>query len=219
MSRTLLAACVLAVCLCGALVGDAGLVQSGLAQSPPAKRTVRPARIEAAVAASWSTAEPDWRARLKQDGMQAVCSASRNRPSKSDAERLVAEAKASILYPADGKLMGDWRKGEAVAQNGYGLRFTDTDKTRVIGGNCYVCHQLSRAELSYGTLGPSLLEYGKLRSFTEAAAKAAYDKIYNSHSALPCSQMPRFGVSGTLTMEQIADLVALLMDPASPVNK
>jgi hypothetical protein len=31
--------------------------------------------------------------------------------------------------------------------------------------------------------------------------------------------MPRLGYSGTLTPEQIKDLVGLLLDPASPVNK
>jgi sulfur-oxidizing protein SoxX len=31
--------------------------------------------------------------------------------------------------------------------------------------------------------------------------------------------MPRLGHTGTLTSEQIKDLVGLLLDPASPVNK
>jgi len=31
--------------------------------------------------------------------------------------------------------------------------------------------------------------------------------------------MPRFGHVGALKPEQIVDLVALLLDPASPVNK
>jgi len=31
--------------------------------------------------------------------------------------------------------------------------------------------------------------------------------------------MPRLGHSGTLSAEQIKDLVALLLDPASPVNR
>jgi sulfur-oxidizing protein SoxX len=31
--------------------------------------------------------------------------------------------------------------------------------------------------------------------------------------------MPRFGHNGVLTEEQITDLVALLLDPASPVNR
>ena len=183
------------------------------AQSAP------PASVEAAVASSWTATAPDWLPRLKPDALQQVCTASRNAPSKADGDTIIAAAKASIKYPADGKLVGDWKKGEAVAQNGYGLRFTDTDTTRAIGGNCYACHQIDRKELSYGTLGPALAEYGKIRKFAEADTKAVYEKIYNSHAAFPCSQMPRFGSGGTLTIEQITDLVALLMDPASPVNK
>jgi len=46
-----------------------------------------------------------------------------------------------------------------------------------------------------------------------------YGKIYNAKAYNLCSQMPRLGASGTLTPEQIKDLVALLLDPASPVNR
>jgi sulfur-oxidizing protein SoxX len=46
-----------------------------------------------------------------------------------------------------------------------------------------------------------------------------YGKIYNAKAYNLCSQMPRLGHSGTLTPEQIKDLVGLLLDPESPVNK
>ena len=49
--------------------------------------------------------------------------------------------------------------------------------------------------------------------------KYAYGKIYNSKAYNACSHMPRLGYSGTLTEQQIRDLVALLLDPASPVNQ
>ena len=87
------------------------------------------------------------------------------------------------------------------------------------GGNCYACHQLTKAEVSYGTIGPSLLDYGKIRKFSEADTKAAYEKIYNAQAAYPCSNMPRFGTNKVLTIDQIKDLVALVMSPDSPVNK
>ena len=122
------------------------------------------------------------------------------------------------MYPADGKFMGDWKKGEALAQSGYGLRFTDYPPRQANGGNCYACHQLTRREVSYGTVGPSLLAYGKLRDYKEADVKATYERIYNSHSAFACSNMPRFGANKILTIEQIKDAVALLMSPESPVN-
>ncbi len=175
--------------------------------------------VDKAIKASWTGAAPDWQKRLDQDDLQKICTAAKNNPPAAIANDIIKMAKASIQYPADGKLTGDWKKGEALAQSGYGMRFTDTDTTRPNGGNCYACHQITRAELSYGTLGPSLLEYGKIRKFAEADTKAVYDKIYNSHAALPCSQMPRFGTAGVLKIDDITHLVALLMDPASPANK
>ena len=89
---------------------------------------------------------------------------------------------------------------------------------QVNGGNCYACHQLTKAEVSYGTIGPSLLNYGKIRNFSVADAKAAYEKIYDAQASYPCSNMPRFGTNKVLTIEQIKDAVALLMSPESPVN-
>jgi hypothetical protein len=44
-------------------------------------------------------------------------------------------------------------------------------------------------------------------------------KVYNAQAFVACSTMPRFGHKGILTEAQIAHLVALLLDPASPVNR
>jgi sulfur-oxidizing protein SoxX len=100
------------------------------------------------------------------------------------------------------------------------LRFTDYPvNNRPNGGNCYGCHQITKEEVSHGTVGPSLLGYGKARNFSAADAKTVYEKIYNPHAVYPCSLMPRFGTNGILTVEQIKDAVALLMSPESPVNK
>jgi sulfur-oxidizing protein SoxX len=73
--------------------------------------------------------------------------------------------------------------------------------------------------MSYGTVGPSLLGFGKTRGNTPEMQRYVYGKIYNAKAYNACSQMPRFGTSGTLTPEQIKDFVALLLDPASPVNQ
>ncbi|MEF9944419.1 MAG: sulfur oxidation c-type cytochrome SoxX, partial [Burkholderiaceae bacterium] len=43
--------------------------------------------------------------------------------------------------------------------------------------------------------------------------------IWNSHAFTPCSQMPRYGDAKILTEAQIKDVMALLLDPASPVNQ
>ncbi len=183
------------------------------------KQTVPAGKSDAAIKAAFPGAPEQFVPRLSQDETMKQCSASHNSPTKAIADEIQKREKASIEYPADGKFIGDWKKGEALAQNGYGLRFTDYPATRPNGGNCYACHQISKKELSYGTLGPSLNQYGKLRNFAEADVKATYEKIYNSHAALPCSNMPRFGANKVLTIDQIKDAVALLMSPDSPVNK
>jgi L-cysteine S-thiosulfotransferase len=177
------------------------------------------AGVEEAIKASWTRAAPDWQARLVQDETQKVCSQHRNAPPKDVADAILARESASIQYPSDGKLMGDWKKGEQLAQSGYGGRFTDYPPQRENGGNCYACHQMDKKELSYGTLGPSLLEYGKIRKYTEAEIKAVYDRIYNPQAVIPCANMPRMGASKFLTIQQIKDLVAYVMAPESPVNK
>src|SRR5436853_1504150 len=183
----------------------------GLAQQKPDADSA----IKAAVPAPPS----DWASRLTGDETMQQCSASRNSPAKDIASAIQKREQATIVYPPDNNFMGDWKKGEALAQSGYGLRFTDYPPRQPNGGNCYACHQLTKAELSYGTLGPSLSEYGKLREYKPEAVKATYEKIYNSHAAFPCSTIPRFGANKILTIEQIRDAVALLMSPDSPVNK
>jgi sulfur-oxidizing protein SoxX len=184
-----------------------------------AQSKVDSAKVDAAVEAAFPNLSADWAARLTPDQTMRECSDSGNAPSQAVSEEIKKREKAKIKYPADGKLVGDWKKGEALAQSGYGLRFSDYPPRRANGGNCYGCHQLTKQEVSYGTLGPSLLGYGKIKNYSEADIKATYEKIYDGHAAAPCSLMPRFGANGILTIEQIKDAVALLMSPDSPVNK
>jgi len=197
----------------------AGLLIVVVAASGEAGAQSKATAVDKAIKGSWTRAAPDWQARLVQDETQKACSRYRNAPPKAVADAIVAREKANIHYPADGKMMGDWKKGEKLAQSGYGGRFTDYPPRSANGGNCYACHQLSKKELSYGTLGPSLLEYGKDRRYAEAEVKAVYERIYNPHAAIPCANMPRMGASNFLTIEQIKDLVAYVMSPESPVNK
>jgi L-cysteine S-thiosulfotransferase len=177
------------------------------------------ASVDRAVKASWTQAAPAWLARLDQDETQKACSQYRNAPPKAVADAILAREQASIIYPADGNLMGDWKKGRALAQSGYGGRYTDVPPSADNGGNCYACHQLDAKELSFGTLGPSLLAYGKNRRFAAAEAKAVYERIFNPQAAIACANMPRLGASKFLTLEQIKDLVAFVMSPESPVNQ
>jgi L-cysteine S-thiosulfotransferase len=168
---------------------------------------------------SFAGASPAWLARLAQDATQEACSRYHNAPPRSVADAIMAREKASIVYPNDGALVGDWKKGETVAQSSYGERYTDLPARAANGGNCYACHQLDPRELSYGTLGPSLAGYGRLRTLAAADVTAVYERIYNPQAAIACSNMPRFGTNGFLTMEQIRDLVAYLTSPDSPVNR
>ena len=177
------------------------------------------ASVDAAIKSSWATTVPEWQTRLAQDETQKACSQYRNVPPKAVADAILAREKAAIVYPSDGKLMGDWKKGQQLAQSGYGGRFTDYPPRAENGGNCFACHQLDAKELSFGTLGPSLSEYGKNRKFAAAEVKAVYERIYNPQATIPCGNMPRLGANKFLSVEQIKDLVAFVMSPESPVNR
>jgi len=157
--------------------------------------------------------------RLDQDDTQKTCSEYSGKALPKDvAARIEKENLATIKWPADGKLVGDWKSGEKIAQLGQGMQYSD-DPKKPAGANCYACHQLTPQELSYGTIGPSLYQFGKTRGYTDEMRKYAYGKIYNADGYSACTNMPRFGHKGILTEKQITDVVALLMDPASPVNQ
>jgi sulfur-oxidizing protein SoxX len=157
--------------------------------------------------------------RLAQDDTQKTCSQYAGKALPKDiAERIEKANLASIKWPADGKYLGDWKNGERIAQEGRGMQYSDDPKGPV-GANCYACHRLSPQELSYGTIGPSLYQFGKLRGYNDEIRKYAYGKIYNAEAYSACTNMPRFGHSGILSEQQVRDVVALLMDPESPVNK
>jgi len=155
--------------------------------------------------------------RLHEDGVQAICNRTSDHPPKAVAERLEKDQLDGVRYPVDGKLMGDWKAGEKLAQSGRGMTWSDSAGVPG-GGNCYNCHQIGPQETSFGTIGTSLYQYGKLRGNTPETQKYTYAKIWNAKAFNLCSAMPRFGHAGALTEAQIKDLVALLLDPQSPVN-
>jgi len=161
--------------------------------------------------------------RLDQDELQRVCTETRDKPSPEVAKRLEAAEMRKIKLPADGRFMGDWKRGEKIARIGRGMTWRDkpgkTSRGEPNGGGCYNCHELSPKETSFGSVGPSLRQFGKLRGYTVQNQEYAYKKIYDAKAYSLCSTMPRFGTSGSLTEQQIKDLTAYLMDPNSPVNK
>ena len=159
--------------------------------------------------------------RLNQDDINIVCSAAEMAGKDLDAatrKRVEDANMKTIKFPADGKFIGDWKRGESIAQSGRGMTYSDKAGD-ANGGNCYNCHQISKAEISYGTLGPSLYQYGKLRGDGDAVIKYTWGKLYNAKAYNACTNMPRFGHAGILTEAQMKDLMALLLDPNSPVNK
>ena len=200
------------------LLGIAGMLAAGCATSmhPDEART----KATAMMKSSFKDSGQAKVARIDQDDMQKNCSiySGSNVMPKDLAARLEKAQQALIKYPADGKLLGDWKAGERVAQSGVGMQFSDNPKNPA-GGNCYACHQMTKAELSYGTIGPSLYNFAKLRGYGPDIQRYAYGKVYNSQAFSACSSMPRFGHAGILTEQQMKDVVALLMSPDSPVNK
>ena len=159
--------------------------------------------------------------RLNQDEVNKACSAAEMNGKDLDAATRKAVEAANmktIKFPADGKFLGDWKKGEKAAQSGRGMTFSDKPDA-ANGGNCYNCHQISKQEISYGTLGPSLYNYGALRGYGDDIVKYTWGKIYNAKAYNACTNMPRFGHQNILTEAQMKDIMALLLDPNSPVNQ
>ncbi len=177
------------------------------------------ARTAAAMKSSFNERGQAKLDRLDQDDTQKTCSEYAGKPLPAPvSERILAANLATIKWPADGKYLGDWKNGEKIAQEGRGMQYSDDPKGPV-GANCYACHQITREELSYGTIGPVLYQFAKLRGYGVDIQKYAYGKVYNADGYAACSNMPRFGHNAILSEQQLKDVVALLMDPASPVNK
>lgn len=162
------------------------------------------------------------RERMAQDEIQKACSLMKGKElDDKSREKVMALAAASIKYPEGGIKLGDWKKGRELAWSGYGYRTAhnpDDHAKGTPGGNCYNCHQLA-TDRTGGNIGPSLTGYGKNRGTSADMLKYTYDVIYNPHTYFACTNMPRMGAVGVLNHQQIADIMAYLFDPESPVNK
>jgi len=183
-----------------------------------AARTMASDGIEAVLQNSFVGKNQATMDRLQRDAVQTACSAPRGMPLDNDMlASLRAERLAAVVLPADGQYLGDWQRGAEVAGNGRGLQSSD-DPAQPNGGNCYACHQLAPDEVAYGTLGPSLTGYGA-RGQSEAMLQYTWTKLWDTHAYNLCSHMPRFGAQSILTEQQLKDVMAYLLDPASPVNQ
>lgn len=196
--------------------GFLALPFSAAAQTAP--KAADPAIVDAYVKSTFGKAPPEWQERIVPDETLKTCNKYHNNVPPAEADAITKRELARVVYPADGKLLGDWKSGAKIANNGRGGQFSDPPGTAA-GGNCYACHQMEQKEVSFGTLGPSLTNYGKDRKFAPDEAKAAFTKIFDSQAVFACSNMPRFGANKVLDEQQIKDLVAFLFDPESPINK
>ncbi len=180
------------------------------------------AQVDQIIAESFLPGENQDLSRLKQDATIQACNQYRDNVPEKLAAAIIERETKNIKYPADGKLMGDWKKGQKYYTMGFAYRIgtvepDDPKKDR--GGNCYACHAADPKEVAYGTIGPGLTGFGKLRGTSDDIVKYTYEKIYNAQAFNACSQMPRLGHNGILTPEKIADITAFLVSPESPVNK
>ena len=163
---------------------------------------------------------------LNQDLGLSACSSGKE-PDQATADRIMADALYTVKWPTGGQYIGDWRAGERLAQSGRGMTWTDTSlDPKDNGGNCYNCHQIDQKEISYGTIGPSLWNYGKNRGVSDVASPTSapivqytWVKLWNAKAYSACSNMPRFGHKNLLNEQQLRDIMALLLDPKSPVNQ
>jgi sulfur-oxidizing protein SoxX len=180
------------------------------------------AQVDKMIVESFPAGENQDLSRLKQDETIQTCNIYRDNVPEKLAAAIIERETKTIKYPEGGKLMGDWKKGQKYYTMGFAYRIgtvepDDPKKDR--GGNCYACHAADPKEVAYGTIGPGLTGYGKLRGSGDDIVKYTYDKIYNAQAFAACSQMPRLGHNGILTPEKIADITAFLVSPESPVNK
>ena len=193
-------------------------VFTALSQQSVMAETVQLTKAEIVMKASFKDRGQAKVDRLNQDETQRLCSQFPDKRPKEITKKIEAINMKLMKYPVDGQLLGDWKEGEKIAQSGVGKQFSD-NPAQPAGGNCYACHQLTKEEISFGNIGPSLYNFGKLRGNTDAIQKYTYGKIYNAQAFSACTNMPRFGHNGILTEAQIKHVTALLLDANSPVNK
>jgi sulfur-oxidizing protein SoxX len=201
------------------VLGAPALLAVGCATYPDQATTRQNA--EKMVSESFSAPMPALLKRLVQDKSQQICSKIGGAElTQAEADEVLKLARASIKYPESGKLVGDWKAGDTLAHDGAGdrIQFGTLEKRKENGGLCQNCHALAPGEINVGNVGPSLTGYGAQRGNSEAIVKYTYEKIYNAWAYFPCSNMPRLGATGHLTPEQVAHMVAYLIDPQSPVN-
>jgi sulfur-oxidizing protein SoxX len=204
------------------LLAISGLIlAAGLVQTPAVAQQKNDPKFNKMIQDSFRAEGIAGLNRIDQDATQKFCSDPQFASSKQGqamAAKIQKINMDSIQQPSDGKYIGDWKNGERIAQSGRGATWSDKADTP-IGGGCYNCHQIDAKEISYGNIGPSLTGYGKMRGYSPEVITYTWNRINNSKAYNACSNMPRFAHFKLLNEKQIQDVMALLLDPESPVNK
>ena len=97
------------------------LAAPALAQGQPAPAAAQPLpqvnaqRVEEVIRSTFTRAPAEWRARVELDETQRLCTERRNQVSSAEADAIQARERARVVLPADGRFLGDWRRGLAVA--------------------------------------------------------------------------------------------------------
>ena len=143
----------------------AALFAAGCGHAPKAGETAAAFDAPLDITGSFAPRGQAGMDRLDQDETQRICSEYEGKAVPPELVATIMEAaNAGIRFPADGNYLGDWKNGEKIAKTGTGLQSND-DPNVPNGGNCYACHQLTKQEVSYGTIGPSLYNFAKLRGY------------------------------------------------------
>ncbi|NPA41495.1 MAG: sulfur oxidation c-type cytochrome SoxX [Aquificae bacterium] len=193
------------IVIAGAVAGLGLLV----ACQPAAQQTEAPKKEVTAQKKKLSKHEKFKIALENQDKYQKACSNPVQLvPEGIDIETFKKEMLATVKFPEGGVVGKNIARGEKL--------FGDPKKGgKSRRGNCYACHCGDPQIIACGNIGPSLRGYGK----RGIDPKETYIRIYNSWAVNPCSVMPRLGYHGVLSPEEIADIVAYMHDPNSPLNK
>src|SRR5512139_2251421 len=120
----------------------ASLTLAACASAPVGER---PAMTQASLERDTAVLKRDFHARgqatmnrVELDEVQRVCNLSGDNPPADVAKRLEAEQLQAIKFPS-GSLIGDWKRGEKIAQSGRGSMWSDKPGVQE-GGSCYNCH-------------------------------------------------------------------------------
>ena len=181
--------------------------------------------IEVVIEEGWGKAPVGTGRTMRQDRTQRECTLYGNAPPDRAAVAIGEREWRSIVFPSDGTVLGDWRRGETLARSlpretavRDGEVPSPPREAEAPAAQCLSCHQLDRRDIGQQRSGPALIGYARTRGQYPGSAKLVYEQIYNSNAVVACSAMPRFGAHKVLSPEQIRDIVAYLLAPDSPVN-